>query len=335
MYLNWRSALRMSMSVVVLALVTPVVASGGTPALALTGYIEDGTSPATIGRSASALRTVGVDGINLVAAGDGVTTPDSSVLTLLATAHSDGLRGELLVGNFDNAINDFSPSLAHSLLDSASNMRTVTVQLAHIVESEGWDGITVDLESLAASDRNGLVVFLTMLRDALPGSRSISIDVQASTTLSGYEQSGYDLARIGRIVDRVVLMAYDQHGPWSGPGPIGALDWQRQSLKVLLTRVSAAKVDLGVAGYGYTWPPGSRLHDGNTVSDVLARRLVARSHVSAHWDPSSGEWTARLRNGTRLWWSDLRSYRLRVALASSLHLHGLAIWQLASVDPLG
>ncbi len=333
--MNWRNVLGVSMAVLVLALVTPVEVSAGTSALAVTGYIEDGTSPALIGRSAGALRTVGVDGINLVAAGDGVTTPDSSVLALLATAHSDGLRGELLVGNFDNVINDFSTSLAHSLLDRISNMRSVTTQLAHIVESEGWDGITVDLESLTASDGNGLVAFLTMLRDALPGSRSISIDVQASTTLSGYEQSGYDLARIGRIVDRVVLMAYDQHGPWSGPGPIGALDWQRQSLKVLLTRVRATQVDLGVAGYGYTWPPGSRLHDGITISDVLARRLVARSHVSAHWDPTSGEWNAVLRDGTHLWWSDLRSYRLRVALASSLHVHGLAIWQLASVDPLG
>ncbi|MHB1208794.1 MAG: glycosyl hydrolase family 18 protein [Acidimicrobiales bacterium] len=301
----------------------------------MTGYIEQGASPSLIGRSASALDTVGIDGINLIEAGNRVTTPDSSMRALLATTHADGLRGELLMGNFDNAINDFSATIARTLLQSTFNIRKVTTQLAHIVASEKWDGVTVDLESLDASDRSGLVRFVTMLRAALPASCSLSIDVQASTSLSGYEQGGYDLARLSQVVNRVVLLAYDQHGPWSGPGPIGALEWQRQSLDVLLSRVSAAKVDLGVAGYGYTWPKGSKLHDGNSISDALARRLVAANHVSARWDLSSGEWTARLRNGTRLWWSDLRSFRLRAALASSLHLHGVALWQLASVDPLG
>ncbi len=309
--------------------------SAATPTLAVTGYIEQGTSPSLIGRSASALNTVGIDGINLIDAADRVTTPDASMRALLATTHADGLRAELLMGNFDNAINDFSTTVARTLLHNTVNIRKVTTQLAHIVAGEKWDGVTVDLESLDASDRRGLVTFVTMLRAALPASCSLSIDVQASTTLSGYEQGGYDLARLGQVVDRVVLMAYDQHGPWSGPGPIGALKWQRQSLHVLLSQVSAAKVDLGVAGYGYTWPKGSKLHDGNSISDALARRLVAANHVTARWDASSGEWTARLRNGTRLWWSDLRSYRLRVALASSLQLHGLAIWQLASIDPLG
>lgn len=200
--------------------------------------------------------------------------------------------------------------------------------------SEGWDGITVDLESLDTSDRAGLVEFVTTLGAALPPGRTVSVDVSAATSLADYAANGYDLARLGAVVDRVVLMAYDQHGPWSQPGPIGALDWQRQSLEVLLSRVSAAKVDLGVAGYGYTWPKGVRLHQGTSVSDALARRLVRIGNVRARWDARSGEWTARLSNDTQLWWSDGRSYALRVALAASMHLHGLALWQLASADPL-
>lgn len=309
-------------------------AVGAAPTLAVTGYIEQGSSPALIDRSAAALTTVGVDGVNLVSAGDQVTATDGSALTLLARAHADGLRGELLVGNFDNAINDFSPTVAAALLGDAANVTNVARQLAQMVVGEGWDGITVDLESLDSGDQTGLVGFITVLRDALPTGRTISVDVSASTSLADYAANGYDLARLGAVVDRVVLMAYDQHGPWSQPGPIGSLNWQRQSLKVLLTQVSAAKVDLGVAGYGYSWPKGARLHQGTPVSDALARRLVRANHVPARWDAVSAEWTARLRNGTQLWWSDSRSYALRVALAASMHLHGIALWQLASADPL-
>ncbi len=310
------------------------VSAGATSRLVVTGYIEQGASPALIDRSAAALTTVGVDGVNLVNAGDRITATDGSALTLLARAHADGLRGELLVGNFDNAINGFSPTVAAALLGNAANVTNVAGQLAQLVVGEGWDGITVDLESLDAGDQTGLVEFLTALRGALPAGRTISVDVSASTSLADYAANGYDLARLGVVVDRVVLMAYDQHGPWSQPGPIGALNWQRQTLKVLLTQISAAKVDLGVAGYGYTWPKGARLHQGTSVSDALARRLVHANDVPAHWDVASGEWTARLRNGTRLWWSDSRSYALRVALAASMRLHGIALWQLASAGSL-
>jgi spore germination protein YaaH len=302
--------------------------------LAVTGYIEQGSPPGAIDRSAAALTTVGVDGVNLVSSGDRVTAAGGPALALLARAHADGLRGELLVGNFDDAINDFSPETANALLASTKNVQSVALQLAQMVVSEGWDGITVDLESLTANDQVGLVDFLATLRSEVPAGCTISVDIQAATSLTDYAASGYDLARLGQVVDRLVLMAYDQHGPWSRPGPIGALNWQRQSLQVLLGQVSAAKVDLGVAGYGYTWPRGSSMHKGTSFSDAWGRRLVRANHVPARWDSVSGEWTARLRNGTRLWWSDGRSYALRVALAASMHLHGVALWQLASADPL-
>ena len=45
-----------------------------------------------------------------------------------------------------------------------------------------------------------------------------------------------------------------------------------------------------------------------------------------------GDWTATLSDGSTLWWSDTRSYALRVALARHEHLHGLAVWSLGESD---
>ena len=302
--------------------------------MAITGYIEQGSAPTLIDRSARELTTVGVDGITLGPTASNVTTPDASELALLSRAHADGLRAELLISNYDDVIGDFSSKIAAALLASPTNIRDVALHIGNLVSNEGWDGITVDLESLSASDEAGLVDFVTELRRDLPLGRTLSVDVGAATSVVGYQSGGYDVSALGSVVDRVVLMAYDQHGPWSQPGPIGAINWQRQALHVLLTQVSPAKVDLGVAGYGYAWPRGGRFHHGPTVSDATARRLVLRDHVRARWVSASGEWTATLTNGTRLWWSDARSYRLRIDLAQTLHLHGVAVWQLASCDPL-
>jgi spore germination protein len=334
--MRWPSARAVIICIVTLAAATPTSsgAASGASALTITGYIEQGSAPSLIDRSARELTTVGVDGITLGPTGSDVTTPDGSELTLLGRAHADGLRGELLISNYDDAIGDFSAKIAAELLASPANIHGVALQIANLVSTQGWDGITVDLESLAASDQAGLVDFVTELRSDLPFGRTLSVDVGAATSVADYQSGGYDLSALGSVVDRVVLMAYDQHGPWSQPGPIGAINWQRQALRVLLTQVDPAKVDLGVAGYGYAWPRGRQFHNGPTVSDATARQLVQRDHVSARWVSATGEWTARLTNGTQLWWSDARSYRLRIDLARTFHLHGVAVWQLASCDPL-
>ena len=94
-------------------------------------------------------------------------------------------------------------------------------------------------------------------------------------------------------------MTYDLHGPtWSGPGAIGDLRWQRRSLDAALERVPAGKLDLGVAGYGYTWP---EVGTGTSLTVRQARRMVEDDGVTPQWREDEGEWTATLGNGTVLW----------------------------------
>jgi spore germination protein len=300
-------------------------------ALAVTGFQEEGTPPARITTDARALTTVGVDGVNLSPDGASVGRPDRGALADLKTAHRDHLRSTFLVGNFNNAINDFSEPYTHNLLDSPRNVRIVVRGIVTSVRSQGWDGVSVDLESLRARDRSGLVRFLTELDRALPANKTLSVCVTNFTTPTAYRSNGYDLTAIGRVVNQVVLMAYDEHGSWENtPGPVGSLAWQREGLAVVLRSIPASKIDLGVAGYGYAWRP----HSNYQVSDTAARRLVARDHGTKRFDTKVGEWTGHLPDGSTLWWSDARSYPLRVALAKRLGLHGLAVWDLGLSDRL-
>jgi spore germination protein YaaH len=160
-----------------------------------------------------------------------------------------------------------------------------------VVNADGWDGISVDLESLTARDTPGLTSFVQTLHNGLGPAKTISIDLQNSTRPSEFAAAGYDLQAIARTVDEVVLL---------------------------------------VAGYGYAWRP----HSKEQVSDERARALAAAGHAKRRFDRRAGEWTATLRDGSTLWWSDARSYRLRVALARRLHLQGLAVWSLGLSDPI-
>ncbi|WP_022903388.1 glycosyl hydrolase family 18 protein, partial [Curtobacterium sp. B8] len=139
----------------------------------------------------------------------------------------------------------------------------------------------------------------------------------------GFLDTGYDLRRLTRYVDRVVLMTYDEHGPWSGAGTIGSLPWAERVVRAAEAQgVPRGRIDLGIAGYGYVW---GGPHDGEQVTPAQAAKLAGKH---ARWSARDGEWSARLRDGTRLHWSGARSYRARTALATELRLHGVALWSL-------
>jgi spore germination protein len=299
--------------------------------LQVTGYAGDWASPATIDAQAPALTTVSIDGVDVALAGNAVATPTSGALQLLSTAHADGLRADLLVGN--DAVDSSATAVAGRLLRSPRHRTAVVGQLIGLVRTQGWNGITVDIEALAPGDAQGLVGFVAALRARLPKRDQLAVDVTATPTRAEYPELGYHLRGLSRVAD-VVLMAYDEDGPWSGPGPIGGLPWQRASIAAVLHDVPRSRLVLGVAAYGYTWPRGAAVHRGVAVSDAQARRLAAQAGKLPRWIPAQGEWTVRLRNGTIVWWSDVRSYRRRLAMAAHDGLNGLAIWQLSSSDQL-
>jgi spore germination protein YaaH len=300
--------------------------------LASTGYILGGTPDRVVARDAHALATLGVAGVAITPDGRDVEVPRRDVRHLVATAHDHGLRAELLVHNVSDVTGDFDPDAAAALLRHPQRIRAVAASLAQFVADDGWDGIHIDLEAMSRKDGAGLVTFAEELQARMPAEKTVSLAMSASTERRAYRARGYRLAPLAAVLDTVALMTYDQHGPtWSGPGPIGALPWQRRAVAAALEKIPEAKLDLGIAGYGYSWP---RNGTGRSLTLRQVRRLVAADGATPTWRPGAGEWTARLSNGTVLWWSDGDSYELRLELAASLGLHGTALWRLGSADPL-
>ncbi|MCW2797778.1 glycosyl hydrolase family 18 protein [Nocardioides sp.] len=304
----------------------------GPSTLAVTGFILDGAPDSLVHQNAGALANLGVDGVQVTSDGRNVSAPSVGAKRLVATAHTDGLTAELLVSNFSSKTYDFDPEIGARLLRNPAHVKRVAGELAGFVAAQDWDGIAIDLESLRRGDADGLLLLIDELQSRMDPAKTVSVDMMASSSLPEYRARGYKLGAIGQAVDVLAIMTYDFHGPtWSGPGPVGPLPWQRDVLDVLLTKVASDKIDLGVAGYGYTWPKHGT---GHSVSVKKARALVAADGAHAVWKAQAGEWKATLSNGTVMWWSDGKSYDRRATLAAEYGVHGLALWRLGSTDTL-
>ena len=307
-------------------------ATATSPAIPTELYVVPDTANATsLDRDVHAITTIGIDGVVVSPTGDSVSKLSENAIRLVAAAHARGLTAELRVSNYDSTTSDFSSKTAAALLENPEHRTAVITELVTQVGVAGFDGVQIDLESLSLNDCAGLVAFTTQLQESLGAPRSVSMAVTAESSPGRYLGAGYDFARLTPLLSRVVLMAYDQHGPtWSKPGPIGGLPWATTALTALITAgVPSARIDLGVAGYGYSWPGNGS--DGKQLSVDDSRTLAGDL---ARWNPTAAEWTATLPDDTVVWWSDSRSLSQRKALALSRNLHGLAVRELSLTDPL-
>ena len=321
--------IRVALAVLLVALLA-AAGSSATTRLAVLGFQSDYSPARLIRENAKAITLVGIDGVDVSGPGT-VSAPTAADKHQLAVAHVHGLPAALLVANWSDRVNDFSESLAHETLGSTQKTDDAAAALAGYVAQGGWDGVSVDLEALAPRDTAGLTRFVSDLRAGLPSGDSLTICISATTSHSAYAAMGYDLPALAASVDQIVLMTYDDHGPWEKtPGPIGPLAWQRASVKALEQDVPADQIFLGVANYGYGWRPHSRPN----LTVAQARALAARFHAKPHWIASTGEWRAKLSDGSTLWWSDKRSMRVRLGLARTLGVHGIAVWSLGTGDRL-
>lgn len=318
-------------ALVALPLIACGPASAASP-LPIEGYLmaNDGAQQYVVS-NAQALALVGVDGVNLNSRGSALTATPSSAAPIVSAAHAHGLKAELLMGNYDESIGDFSPTIATKLLSSSSNRNAVVSSLVTKVKNGGYDGVQIDLESLNSSHASGLTTFLSSLRSALPAGKSISMALMATDTAAGYADEGYNVGGLTPSVTRFVLMAYDQHGPtWTSAGPIGGTPWVKSVLSAFIaTGAPKSKIDLGVGEYAYTWPG-----DGSDGEQLTVADARARAGSAARFDSTQQEWTAKLSDGTVIWWSDARTLTARESLAAQYGVHGLAVWELSLSDPI-
>jgi peptidoglycan-N-acetylglucosamine deacetylase len=236
---------------------------------------------------------------------------------------------------FSNAqLSDFDPVRAHRLLTTPELQDQVVRQLRDWVVSNHFQGINIDLENLALGDHELVAPFLERMRAVFkPNHLIVSMDLEASAPL--------DWKKISSICDFVIVMAYDEHGSGSAPGPIASIDWYRRTVQRAVRWIPVEKLVIGLANYGYDWTEGEKEAEPLTYQEALVR---------AH-DYSHGETTEKLidfdaekLNPTfwyvddsgkdhEVWMLDAVTMSNQWLIAQNYAPRGVAIWVLGSTDP--
>lgn len=143
-----------------------------------------------------------------------------------------------------------SRSLSHFVLDPKYG---ITKKIVHALAAavKNYDGLQIDFELIPARDEKNFKSFLKLLRKSIGKNKMLSVCVPAR--MNPKQDDVYDYASLGPYVDRVFIMAYDQHWATSRPGPVAGMDWCRSIADHALRELPPEKIIMGMPFYGRTW----------------------------------------------------------------------------------
>ncbi|WP_244226764.1 glycosyl hydrolase family 18 protein [Paenibacillus protaetiae] len=247
-------------------------------------------------------------------------------------AHSQGMQVWALFSN------GFEPARTTAALANADTRFSMIQQLIAFAQLYDLQGINIDFENVATADKANLVQFVKELTPLLhEQGLVVSIDVTPKSTSEMWSLF-LDRKALGKAVDYMMVMAYDEH--WaSSPtsGSVASLSWTEQSLARIIQEdeVPPDKLILSMPLYTRIWTEVKDAKGGIKVSSKPAgmdkvKNIIADKKLKPVFNEETGQnYVEYTENGSlnRIWIEDDTSIKARIAIAHKYGIAGVATWQ--------
>ncbi len=267
---------------------------------------------------------------------------------VVAFCKANGIEAYACVSNYnsDPDVGSFDAELARAAI--VTHREVVIDGLTSLAVGGGYDGVNVDFENLAYSDdidddRAAFTAFIHELAErlhALGLKLAISVPGKTEDSIDDDWSYPFDYSTLDKDADLLQLMTYDQHGPWSEPGPVSGADWVEDCVAYAVSVVDPAKLLIGLPAYGYDWDltdsdPASWTYSATSFSWGGTAALLAQPGAIEGWDTASqSPFVTYIERGHwhEAWFENAASLRAKTALIAEYHLAGLSMWSLGQED---
>jgi spore germination protein len=271
-----------------------------------------------------------IDYWNITSQGEVVGNGDDTPTDAMAFLKQKKIPAYACISNVDG---DWSPSIAHSV--TGSYRSTAISNLVSFAKKNGMAGINLDFENVAQADRANLSAFVSALASALHASGLkliVSVPAFSSTDETNPYNYAYDLAALGKAVDYLQIMTYDETIPDWPAGPVAGSDWMENDLDYATSKVSPTKILNGIPAYGYDWiKPG----DGSQLYWNATPALLKKYGVTPKYDNNTNSETfTYTASGAKhtVWTENVQSVTLKAGLVNAYGLGGTSLYALGMED---
>lgn len=233
-----------------------------------------------------------------------------------------------LLTNYTEEASGPDSELIHKLLNSPDHVKTKFINdLVKQVEKNQFSGINIDFEAIPESDRENLTKFMKELTTVFHKHHLlVTQDVPAN-------DKAFDYGALAKVIDRMIVMMYDEHYGAGVPGPVASNKWFEHTLNEL--DIPSEKLIVAFGNYGYDWEVNSKEPAKSvTFSEVMT--MAQDSNIKIQWDNISGNPYFRYKIGEKehtAWFLDGVTLYNQVKIAMNNNAKGFALWRLGAEDP--
>lgn len=233
--------------------------------------------------------------------------------------------------------NGFEPDQTSEVLASVEKRFYMIQQLVAFAQLYQLEGINIDFENVYTEDKENLVQFVKELTPIMhEQGLVVSIDVTPKSTSEMWSVF-LDREALGKIVDYMIVMAYDEH--WaSSPkaGSVASIPWVEKSISRIIEEdgVPPGKLILAMPLYTRLWSEtpqadGSVKVKSKAIGMKRSDEIIAEQSLKPQLDEASGQhYVEYVEEGItqRIWLEDELSIVNRVNLVHQYELAGVATW---------
>jgi spore germination protein YaaH len=228
-------------------------------------------------------------------------------------------------------VDDFNSDISmKELLSRTSRRETLSNALIEKALTYKLNGINIDFEKIPSEAGPDYIEFLRELSVKCRNNGIVlSVDNYVPTPYTQY----YDREEQGKIVDYVVVMAYDEHYAGSEvAGPVSSLGFLKDAVNNTLTMVPKEKTIIAIPFYTRLWKETA---EGEVTSETFsmtpAANLITDNGLEAQWDDVSGCYYVEYqKDGAtyRMWQEEERSIEEKMKVIYGADVAGVAQWKL-------
>jgi spore germination protein YaaH len=218
-------------------------------------------------------------------------------------------------------------ALTHFMLAPGSAERRILIADL-VAASRDYDGLQVDFEYVPPQDGAAFFSFLEDIRIGL-GHKTFTIALPARTRRIAGDV--YDYERIKPLVDRILVMAYDEHWSTSEPGPIASMAWCRRVAHYALGVIGREKLIMGIPFYGRAWghtnPSRALVYTG--VENVINENQVSEIRR----ENGIPTFDYEIPVSVKVYYEDDYSLSARMEMYRSMGVASVGFWRLGQETP--
>ena len=228
-------------------------------------------------------------------------------------------------------VDDFNTDISmKKVLSYTSHRETLSNALVEAALEYQLNGINIDFEKIPSDAGEDYIEFLRELSVKCRNNGIVlSVDNYVPSAYTEY----YNREEQGKIVDYVIVMAYDEY--YSGSevaGPVASIGYVTDAVNNILELVPKEKTIVAIPFYTRLWKESA---DGEISSESYAMtpaaKVLEENGAEAKWDDSYGCYYAEFeKDGStyKMWLEEEKSIEAKMKVLHDAEVAGVAAWKL-------